>query len=543
MQVPRSLVECLLWNSLQFPDRRALLDVGPDAHNPAQTWLTWPEIAHTVFLLTQWLADQQLGPQSLVVSILPNSTEWIALDLACHASGVIHAPIDPRYPEALRNSLLDLVQPNLVVHADTCRLLSVSGRTWPAISSTQLGLEIANQKSTSVPDSVESLAEFHCGYLTNGAEDETATILFTSGTTDSPKGVMLSHRNLLSNAKGKLHAMPQFSTDRRVNFLPFTHSYARTCELSTWLVTGGELILSRRMEQVVALSQKYSPTLINGVPLFFDALRTESACNPNSISIHNYLGGSIRQLASGGAALTSDTATFFDRAQLPILVGYGLTEASPVVCSNFSTDGRTDNVGPAIPGVKIRVDSEGELYVSGSGVMQGYFGNPTATSNAIIDNELRTGDLAEIDSTGRVRLLGRIRDTIILSSGVKIAPYQVEKSLKSISGIEDAVVVGEGWERCAAIVVVSSALWYQLSNCQSHQRPEILTHFQRSLDTLPKYANPTAWVIRKLPFSHNPNLINHKGAPRREMIRLQYESSMRESIRSGIPSLILDADG
>jgi len=542
MPAPRSLVECLLWNALQFPDRSALLDVGSNADNPAHTWLTWPEMAHTVFLLNQWLADQQLGPQSLVVSILPNSTEWIALDLACHASGIIHAPIDPRYPEGLRNSLLELAQPNLVVHADTCRLPSVSGKTWSAISSTQLWLDIVKQKSTSVPDSVESLAKVHFDYLTKGAENETANILFTSGTTDSPKGVMLSHCNLLSNAQGKLHAMPQFSTDRRVNFLPFTHSYARTCELSTWLVTGGELILSRRMEKVVALSQKHSPTLINGVPLFFDNLRLDCTSNPNSTSARNYLGGAIRQLASGGAALTFDTATFFDRAQLPILVGYGLTEASPVVCSNFSADGRTDNVGPAIPGVKIRVDSEGELCVSGNGVMQGYFGNPTATNAAIVDNELRTGDLAEIDSTGRVRLLGRIRDTLILSSGVKIAPYQIEKSLKSISGIEDAVVVGDGWERCAAIVVVGSAMWNQIAKCQPDRRLEILTHFQTALDTLPKYATPTAWVIRKSPFSLNPNLINHKGAPRREMIRLQYESLMRESIRSGIPSLVLDAD-
>jgi long-chain acyl-CoA synthetase len=351
---------------------------------------------------------------------------------------------------------------------------------------------------------------------------------------------MLSHRNLVTNAAGKLYAMPQSSTDIRLNFLPFSHSYARTCELSTWLLTGGQFILARQMKHVVSLAQTYRPTLINGVPLFFDQLRVQHGpCNKHQALV-DFLGGSIRQLASGGAALNVDTATYFEAAQLPVLVGYGLTEASPVVCSNLSSDGRTDNVGPPIPGVSLRVDASGELWVSGSGVMKGYFGNPVATAEAIVNGELRTGDLAEIDSRGRVRLVGRVRDTLILSSGVKVAPYQVEKQLKLIAGTEDAVVLGDGWERCAAVVVLSRDLWRQFSHFSRAEQFEFLGKYQKGLDTLPKYAVPAAWVFRANSFASNPTLVNFKGTPRRDMIRLQYADVLRESIRSGAISIYLD---
>jgi long-subunit acyl-CoA synthetase (AMP-forming) len=281
--------------------------------------------------------------------------------------------------------------------------------------------------------------------------------------------------------------------------------------------------------------------LINGVPSFFDSLRRTLTEDKTKVSLLKYLGGSIRQLASGGAALNYDTAVFFEASELPILVGYGLTEASPVVCSNASSDGRTNNVGLPIPGVKLQIDSQGELWVSGPGVMQGYIHNASATATTIVNGMLRTGDLAEIDSSGRLHLVGRVRDTLVLSSGVKVAPYQVEKELKANAGIEDAVVLGEGWERCAAILVVGDTVWNLLQSSPPTLQHELIDGLQKRLVELPKYATPIAWIIRKNPFSANPLLVNPKGAPQRERIRIHYEPWLRESVRSGVCAIALDA--
>lgn len=539
MESARSLIDHLLTHAQSRPHRAALLDIDSSTDPLENRWQTWNDLAAQTVAVARWLLRQRIEPGSVVASILPNSTAWITLDLACQAIGAIHAPIDGRYPTLMTTALLDLVQPSLVVLD--------YGQAWPHDRAGRLfhswdeidrDLEHSRKQAEQTCD---ELARLNDQALVRRSLSDVATILFTSGTTDSPKGVMLSRNNLISNARGKLHAMPQSSTDRRLNFLPFSHSYARTCELSTWLMTGGEMILARHMKYVVATAQHFSPTLLNGVPLFFEKLRHEILSLSRCDSVQDYLGGSIRQLASGGAALNHDTATFFENAKLPILVGYGLTEASPVVCSNLSSDGRTDNVGPAIPGVRIRVDSDGELWVSGSGVMQGYYNNPQATAEVIVEGELRTGDLAEIDSKGRVRLIGRVRDTLVLSSGVKVAPYQIEKKLKNVAGIEDVIVIGDGWERCAAVVVVSAELWKNGLLVDEVRRFEFVSELKRKLAVFPSYAVPLAWLFRRKSFSSDPNLVNFKGAPRRNLIRLQYEAMLRESIRSGNWSVFVES--
>jgi long-chain acyl-CoA synthetase len=542
MTSPRSLIEYLLKHALHSPQRAAFLDARQTADLPKPMWKSWSEMVAETSAVADWLVTRRLGPGSIVASILPNSTAWIILDLACQTIGAIHAPVDSRYPIPLIKTLLELVKPELMVAYQSNSFHPTIAGVGPTVSWDEIEQVIATYQQNSANDHIAKLAQLYERYQAKRSNYDTATILLTSGTTDTPKGVMLSQHNLVSNAMGKLQAMPQSASDRRLNFLPFSHSYARTCELSTWLITGGELILAGGMKDMVPVAQAYSPTLINGVPIFYDGLRTALTDHQKERSVRDYLGGAIRQLASGGAALNHDTAAYFESAQLPILVGYGLTEASPVVCSNLSSDGCTDNVGPPIPGVSVRVDDQGELWVSGDGVMQGYFDNPSATAEAIYQGELRTGDLAEIDSQGRVRLVGRVRDTLVLSSGVKVAPYQVEKQLKSVAGIEDVVVVGDGWERCAAIVVLSPKLWNPLLQTSRSYQLEFISRLQAVLDALPRYASPLAWVFRQNSFASNPNLVNFKGAPRRDLIRLQYESVLRESIRSGTWSIYVDSE-
>jgi|688.fasta_scaffold01628_3 long-chain acyl-CoA synthetase len=537
----RSLVDYLLLHARNRTKHAALLEIDTSKGESTPSWMTWSDVAIRTSALATWLIDQRLGPEAIVASILPNSSDWIVLDLACQTLGIIHAPIDSRHPPALIEKLLEIIQPSLVVRSSARDIKAQGTSRWPAWLLDWNEMIRSEPKSQTDHDELSNFADIYERYQGRRCNQNTATILCTSGTTETPKGVMLSHHNLISNALGKLHAMPQSAADRRLNFLPFSHSYARTCELSTWLITGSELMIAPSLHSVPRAAQRYAPTLINGVPSFFDSLRRTLTEDKTKVSLLKYLGGSIRQLASGGAALNYDTAVFFEASELPILVGYGLTEASPVVCSNASSDGRTNNVGLPIPGVKLQIDSQGELWVSGPGVMQGYIHNASATATTIVNGMLRTGDLAEIDSSGRLHLVGRVRDTLVLSSGVKVAPYQVEKELKANAGIEDAVVLGEGWERCAAILVVGDTVWNLLQSSPPTLQHELIDGLQKRLVELPKYATPIAWIIRKNPFSANPLLVNPKGAPQRERIRIHYEPWLRESVRSGVCAIALDA--
>lgn len=535
------LVEYLLHNAQFSPDRPALAYQGNALQsNEEVTWQSWSDIATATAATANWLLQQKIEPESIVVSCMPNSLPWIALDLACQAIGAVHAPIDPRFPNELIVSLIELAKPcAVVVSAQTLK-----GTVSPLIETPVYS--IASPQSppnsaydfrlTSCPGPLE-LADLF--FRRQHSEYEVANVLFTSGTTDSPKGVMLTHRNLVSNARGKLAAMPQSSLDRRLNFLPFSHSYARTCELSTWLMTGGELVLAPSMRDMPAWSRRFAPSLINGVPLFFDNLRRDFQMEVPNANVKRQLGGNIRQLASGGAALNGETSNFFAAAQLPILVGYGLTEASPVVCSNIAGLESQFDVGPPIPGVSVRIDRDGELWIKGNGVMKGYLHDSTATDEVLVNGELRTGDLAEMDSQGRIRLLGRQRDTIVLSSGNKVSPYSVEKQLKQAIGVEEAIVLGDGSDRCVGVVVVSTQLWSDLKKDQGTCE-QLAKDLMKQLAAFPKYAIPAGWVVRRSAFTANDQLVNRKGTPRRDMIRLQYETVWRESIRSGTHNVWLD---
>ena len=535
------LVEYLLHNARLSPDRRALAYQGEALRdNEELTWQTWNDIATATAATANWLLQQKIEPESIVVSCMPNSLPWIALDLACQAIGAVHAPIEPRFPIELIVSLIELAKPCAVI---------ASAQTLKGTISQLIDAPVYLFASPqSVPNSVYDF----CLANSRGRPDlsdlfssrrhseyEVVNVLFTSGTTDSPKGVMLTHRNLVSNARGKLAAMPQSSLDRRLNFLPFSHSYARTCELSTWLMTGGELVLAPSMRDMPEWSRRFAPSLINGVPLFFDNLRRDFQAEAPNVNVKRQLGGNIRQLASGGAALNGETSNFFTAAQLPILVGYGLTEASPVVCSNVAGLESQFDVGPPIPGVSVRIDRDGQLWIKGNGVMKGYLHDTTATDDVLVNGELRTGDLAEMDSQGRIRLLGRQRDTIVLSSGVKVSPYSVERQLKQVIGVEEAIVLGDGSDRCVGVLVVSTQLWSDLKQDRG-TCDRLSQELLMQLASFPKYAIPAGWVVRRSPFVANDQLVNRKGSPRRDIIRLQYETVWRESIRSGTHNVWLD---
>jgi long-chain acyl-CoA synthetase len=220
-----------------------------------------------------------------------------------------------------------------------------------------------------------------------------------------------------------------------------------------------ELALAESRETIIADCHAVRPTFINGVPYFYVKVVRhikESGQADAPDAIRNLLGGRVRLCCAGGAALPNHVAEFFNRQGLRLLQGYGLTESSPVI--SFSTDpARVGSVGPAIPGVEVRIADDGEILTRGPHVMQGYWRKPEETAKTIKGGWLHTGDLGRLDADGFLYITGRKKELIVTASGKNIAPVQIEALLTEDPLIQQAMVVGDGRNYLAALIVVHEA--------------------------------------------------------------------------------------
>lgn len=480
----------------------------------------WSELLDQVQCLALWLEKNGIKASDRIVNLEPNSHRWAILDLACGAIGAIHSPIDPRWHAQQIATAIDSLEPKLTFSANPSSL--------PGIAS----LPIANalEQATCVPDvrTINSWLETHRG-------DQIANILWTSGTSAQPKGVMLSHDNLLSNAAAKLEAMPQNADDVRLNILPFAHAYARTCELTTWLLAGGTMACTPSGLSALQTAWSVRPTLINAVPSVYQLWLTRFDEQKNaqpSLALQSFLGGRIRQLASGGASITDAIRRRFAQASLPIFQGYGLTEASPVVCSNRAAreingvmiPALLEGVGPAVQGVQLRIDHELRLHVRGPGVMQGYWRDQAATASRIQNGWLDTGDSVALDPSLIsdpldtdlvIGIAGRIDEMQVLSTGHKFAPRLLESLIEQIHGIAACVVLGTHRRRPIAIV----SLLAENANLTDAQ---LLTRIRGHLTDQPDHLQVAQVLISDEPWTLENGLRHWKGGVNRKEIARRF---------------------
>ena len=287
--------------------------------------------------------------------------------------------------------------------------------------------------------------------------DDLATIIYTSGTTGNPKGVMLTHGNLVGNAETTLAIGPQPPTDVLLSWLPYSHIYARTCDLYVPVMAGSTVALAESMDTLVLNLAETRPSTLTSVPRFYEKIWCHVEQLPpeeRSAALKKIFGPRIRQLSSGGAPLPKHVCQGFFEAGLPLLEGYGLTETSPVVSFNTVDNCRIGTVGRAIPGVEIKTAPDGEILVRGPNVMRGYWRNPEATAEVIEkDGWFHTGDVGHLDSDGYLTITDRKKDLIITSAGKNIAPSELERILVSDIYIDQAVVYGDGRRFVSALVV------------------------------------------------------------------------------------------
>ncbi len=461
-------------------------------------WLNWYDLG---LLAARWVSKLQrlsLEPGAHVASALPNSLDWILLDLAAQTLGLVHVAIDLRESPQQQRYLFEFSEARHLFDRLIVRPQDESAHNL--------------------------LSPEDCANLANKIDPHAAAqMLFTSGTDGRPKGVVLSHHNLLTNARAKLGAAPQLSRDLRLNILPFAHAYARTCELSSWIISGSRLAIAHSWADVVRQAPELRPTLINVVPYLAERMALLLEDKPQA------LGDQLRLLQVGGAAIDDRLWQRLAKLGLPPLQGYGLTEAAPVVCSNRAGSQRPGSVGPPVAGIELRVDAAGVLWCCGPNVMLGYWRNNAATRQSVVDGWLSTGDLAEIEPNGSVKIFGRAAQQIVLSTGYKVSPELIERELCREIGIERAVVFGGGRPYAVAL------LWSPEGDVQTQPtaiNPQLMEHWRARiaarLKSFPSHAIPRQFTWIEQPLSVESGLLTVKGSLRRTEIAAHY----RESIES-----------
>jgi len=286
--------------------------------------------------------------------------------------------------------------------------------------------------------------------------DDLATIIYTSGTTGNPKGVMLTHQNLLSNAMATAQVADLRLGDVQLTWLPFSHIYARTVDHYLSNLVGSTLALAESPETLVQNLAETRPTSMNSVPRFYEKIWARVEGLPpedRAAALRRIFGPRLRVLCSGGAPLPRHLAEGFAAAGIPLLEGYGLTESSPVISFNSIEHRRLGTVGRPIPGVEVKIAPDGEILTRGPHVMRGYWKDPQATAAAIVDGWLHTGDVGVIDSEGFLAITDRKKDIIVTSQGKNVSPAEIERLLVSDPWIDQAAVIGNARPYVTAILV------------------------------------------------------------------------------------------
>ncbi len=444
------------------PDRPAL----QVARGERLCAVPWSELRRDVLQLAAGLRQAGLQPGDRVAQIAENRYEWLIADLAILAARGVHVPIHASLSGAQMaqqiahsganfallagQSLADALAPHRPSLPDV-RFFVYDD--WPGRAQHPL----APQPLAALREAVTPTDEQAAARRTEEIEPhDLATIMYTSGTLGEPKGVMLSHLNLASNAIATAEMYGAQRDELRLCFLPLSHIYARTCDIYTWLYRGSQLALARSRETILDDCQMVQPTLLNGVPYFYEKLyrRLEAAGKTESHDVlRTLLGGRVRTLFSGGAAMPQRVLDFFASQDLPVLEGYGLSEASPVISVSKRAAFRPGAVGQPIGGIDVRIAEDGEILARGPNVMLGYWKNEAATAAVVREGWLHTGDLGRLDDDGYLWITGRKKEILVTAAGKKVSPAYLEQLLRQSPFILQALVVGEGRKFLTALVV------------------------------------------------------------------------------------------
>ncbi|WP_051026632.1 AMP-dependent synthetase/ligase [Bradyrhizobium cosmicum] len=551
----RTLPELLRWRIKATPAAEAYRHFDADAGR----WVgqSWQEIDAEFELWRRALAAECLAPGERVAILMPNGIPHVAMDQAALSRGLVPVPMHAvDNPDSIAYILAD---------SGALLLFVDSLARWQAIVATGQRLDhlkrivCADAAGLAAADArVVALDQWLAGAPGATAPlpdvavnpDDLAAIVYTSGTTGRPKGVMLSHDNIIANVKAIAHRIAASPEDVFLSFLPLSHTFERTGGYYYPIAAGACVAYARSVPLLSEDLKQVRPTVLISVPRIYERIyalimqhratagAVERALLDLTLAIGGrrfdarqghgarslrerlawpllkrlvadkvlaQLGGRLKVAVSGGAPIAEPVIRLFLSLGLDVLQGYGMTETSPVVSVNTIEDNDPHSVGHVLDGIEVRLGDNDELQVRGPSVMLGYWHKPDETRRVKdADGWLHTGDQARIDN-GRITITGRIKDILVTSTGEKIAPVDLETAILADPLFEQALVVGEQRPFLTALVVLNARAWVQekerlaASGKQggAAERAALLARIAAAVKAYPSYATPRAvwWTL------------------------------------------------
>jgi long-chain acyl-CoA synthetase len=520
--------------------------------------LSWEQYCADALACAAALVDAGVRPGDRVGLLAENRVEWLIADMGILAAAAVNVP--PHAPLTARQIHYQLADAGVCwLFVSTRDQLEKALSVLPELPAIR-GV-VAFDRVPTVPSGRHSASTWS-GFLQRGRRaleslrselreresasgwNDLATIMYTSGTTGNPKGVMLTHGNLASNVCAVLEVAPFEPDDVALGWLPLSHIYARTMDHYKSIGAGTTLALAGSAETLVANLDEVKPTHLNSVPRFYEKVLTAVASSDSAESgrrLRDIFGPRMKWMGAGGAPLPVPVAEAYLAAGLILHQGYGLTESAPVISFNRVDRCKIGTVGEPIPGVEVKIGPDGEVLTRGPHVMKGYWNNPEATAAAIADGWLHTGDLGKLDSDGHLVITGRKKELLVLSNGKKVVPNHVEGLLLGDPCIDQAVVCGEGRNFLTALIVpdwtnVREALKAEGAPLDSAANEALTNHpavvellrrrVEAALRDVASWEHVKKFVVLRKPFSVDNEELTVSLKLRRNVIVRKYQSEL-----------------
>ena len=469
---------------------------------------TWEETKLNIFKLSKIIKENvKEGDRCLLVS--ENRPEWFISDLAIMLSGAITVPAYTTYTNDDYKYLIEDCEPKIVIASnnDIFKKLNTTINeknfikkiiTFDEVEKAHHNLNIDNKEKYLNFNSIikNDLSEKDKIQNLNLKRSSAACIIYTSGTSGNPKGVILSHGGILNNLEGACEIMKPLIDSRPVflTWLPLSHSYEHTVQFAQ-IAVGAKVFYAEKIEKLLDNMAEAKPTIMTAVPRFYQNLYNKININMKKQTgfkakliqatirlgkkqllkekmtffekllnlilnvlvrkkVRKQFGGKLKAFVSGGGALDKEIGEFLNSIGLPTLQGYGLTETSPVVSCNPIHNIKVETVGPPFKGNKIKISEDGEILVKGENVMLGYWNQKEETANVIKDGWLHTGDIGEINpEDGYLKITDRKKDIIVSAGGDNISPAKIENIITNEAEIDQCMVYGDKKNYLVALIV------------------------------------------------------------------------------------------
>jgi long-chain acyl-CoA synthetase len=554
--------------------------------------LTWSELWDQIRAVARSLIAIGIAAGDRVAIGSNTRFQWIVNDLGIVAAGAVTVPV---YPSNLADEcryVADDAGVRLVFCEDrsqVVKFLTVRGQLPELLAVVQMTGEVEASADNWVM-SMNAFLALGSGVGDDVLDDRRAalgpesmlSIIYTSGTTGRPKGVIMTHANMLYEAKAIVELGLVEPTDTQLLFLPLAHSFARMLEVC-WLGTGHVLAFAESMTTIKQNLAEVRPTIMAGVPRvyekFFAAVVDKGMATPGlkgklfaralelsakhgelvakharlgpiealefallrklvlakvGATVMQTLGGRMRFMLTGGAPLSTQIAWFFQHAGIEILVGYGLTESASGTVMTPRDANEIGTIGLPLPGTEAKIAADGEILLRGPGIMPGYWHNPASTAEVLVDGWLYTGDIGEMDQAGVLRITDRKKDLIVTAGGENIAPQKLENLVKADRLISQCVVHGDRRKFISAIVTLDEASLRELAKQHgltgSYARlvatPEVRSAVESVIDRvngeLPRYETIKKFEILPAEFSIETGELTPKLSVKRKVVNSKY---------------------